>query len=309
MPRDDSSAKLEQLLRREVAAFCRRDELIWKQAAVKTIRELKHMECPAVFFGGTLRSLLISRRCQNKPGRPRDIDIVIQGAPVEQLREHFEEIVSRETRFGGLQLRRENWQFDMWPLEKTWAFGQDSLEQPGFADLPKTTFFNLEAIAVDVWPRPGRPRRVFAGDGQFFDGIRNRVLEINREDNPFPSLCVVRALIFAGSLDFSLGPRLARYIVFEGEHMSCDDLEEIQMSHYGRIRQHGDVLKAWIQSVTSQYEGDDIVPVSLPLVRQLTLWPDEDIEPARIHIQSLPRNKWGTRDRSAQYRTSDGSVR
>ena len=287
MPKDDSTATLEQILRQEVAAFCCHENVIWKQMAVKTIRELKAVEWPAVFFGGTLRSLLISRLWKKKPGRPRDIDIVIQGTPVEQLKEQFEEFISRETRFGGLQLRRGNWQFDVWPLNKTWAFGQDCVDRPEFADLPKTTFFNLEAIAVDVWPEPGRPRRIFSGDGQFFEGIVNRVLEVNREDNPFPGLCVVRALIFAGSLDFFLGPRLARYIVFEGEKMSSADLEEIQMSHYGRIRERGDELKSWIQSIAKQHERDDSVRVSLPLMRQLTLWPCEELDSPRIHFRSL----------------------
>ncbi len=288
MPMDESTYDLERILRQEVSAFCCQDNLIWKQAAVETIGELKAVDWPAVFFGGTLRSLLLSRIFLNKPGRPRDIDIVVKGTPIKKIREHFEEFLSRETRFGGLKLHRNDWQFDVWPLNKTWAFDHDNIDQPDFSDLPNTTFFNLEAIAVEVWPQLGQPRRVFAGDGQFYDGILNRILEVNREDNPFPGLCVVRALIFAGSLDFSLGPRLVKYIISEGEKMSCGDLEEIQIAHYGRIRKEGNVLKSWIQYVASQYECDDLMPVNLPLLRQLTFWPNVDAnKPHYINFRSL----------------------
>ncbi len=291
MHRGGFDTDLEKILRSEVTAFCRRNGALWKQAAVKTMTELKRMRCPAVFFGGTLRSLLISRLWYNKPGRPRDIDIVVQGAPVSQLRKRFEKIISRETRFGGLQLRRENWQFDVWPLENTWAFNQDSVQEPGFADLPGTTFFNLEAIAVDVWPQRGRTRRIFSGDGQFFDGIRNRVLEVNRKDNPFPGLCVVRALVFASSLDFRLGPRLTEYIAYEGGQISSNDLEEIQIVHYGKIRRPGNVLKTWIEYVSDKCESDASALVSLPLARQLTFWSDEPMEQVRLHIRSLATNR------------------
>jgi hypothetical protein len=85
-------------------------------------------------------------------------------APIEALRERFLRLASGESRFGGLRLRRMEWQCDVWPLELTWAFIHDKVRAPDFADLPRTTFFNLEAIAVEVWPRPGQPRIVYSGD-------------------------------------------------------------------------------------------------------------------------------------------------
>src|SRR4051812_48642791 len=61
--------------------------------------------------------------------------------------------------------------------------------------LPETTFFNLEAIAVDVWPQIGKARSIYSGDDQFFEGIITRTLELNRPENPFPGLCIVRSLV------------------------------------------------------------------------------------------------------------------
>ncbi len=74
-------------------------------------------------------------------GRPRDIDIVVSGANIDNLRDTFRPFIMRETRFGGLQLARQNWQFDLWPLEKTWAFTQDHCNDQDFEALPFTTFF------------------------------------------------------------------------------------------------------------------------------------------------------------------------
>ncbi len=98
-------ALLKQLLKREVDRFCRRvvahDDFIRH-----TVNEVRRNNWGAVFFGGTLRSLLISRLAQQTDGRPRDIDIVIQGPPLEILRKVFESCVARETRLVGSNSER-----------------------------------------------------------------------------------------------------------------------------------------------------------------------------------------------------------
>jgi hypothetical protein len=142
---------LKALLKREVKRFCRRHDALW-EAVSDTVTAIQQQHWRAVFFGGTLRSLLISRLVHRREGCPRDVDIVIQGARLEMLREQFRQLVARETRFGGLQLRRDNWLFDVWPLEQTWGLVNDRVSQPDFAHLPQTTFLNVEAAAIDVWP-------------------------------------------------------------------------------------------------------------------------------------------------------------
>lgn len=275
MDRDNVLIRMKDLLRNEVLSFCRRDNRLWKEPIVDTIRELHEADWQAVFFGGTLRSLLTSRLWRKALGRPRDIDIVIRNAEVASLRRHFRRYVSRETRFGGLQLRRMDWQFDVWPLDRTWALVEDDVKEPKFDDLPSTTFFNLEAIAVEVWPRRGRTRLVYSGDDQFFDGIINRLLEINREANPFPELCVTRALLLASSLDFQIGPKLSRYIVRHGSELSAGQIDEIQAKHYGKVREPGDTVKSWICYINKALDDGQKSPISLPLLRQMEFWPND----------------------------------
>ena len=286
MDSNPAKTELKKQLLSEVARFYRRDGRLWKEPIVQTLRELRDTSAQAVFFGGTPRALLISRLFRRKLGRPRDVDIVVSGITIDRLRERFQEIIARQTRFGGLQLRRREWQFDLWPLHETWAFVRDSITTPDFSALPSTTFFNLEAIAVEVWARPGQSREVFSGTDQFFEGILTRTLEINREENPYPELCVVRALILAASLDFKIGPRLAGYIASRGADLAAGQLEDIQHGHYGRVTTDGTRLREWIARVAEVYSRDHSMAVRLPIPRQLEFWPENDGPPS-IHLRCL----------------------
>lgn len=274
------SEKLKQALKRkllsEVAWLYERDRRRWKEPIVQTVRELQETGVAAVFFGGTLRSLLFSRLVAKKPGRPRDIDIVIAGATVDALKARFRPLIKRETRFGGLRLERMSWQFDVWPLDRTWLVVHDNVSSPAFTYLPQTTFFNLEAIAVDVWPQPGRPRTIYSGDDQFFDGIVTKTLELNRPENPYPELCIVRSLVMAASLDLAIGPRLSNYLVKTAPAIPEIDLERIQREHYGRVRYSAGTMQNWLEHVFKEHERSPGERVKLPVARQGTFWPEED---------------------------------
>jgi len=279
--------ELRKRLRSEVARFYQRDKRLWKEPVVNMLRSLKQANMDAVFIGGTLRSLLVSRVQHKKQGRPRDVDIVISGESVDCIRSFIEDKVERETRFGGLQVKERDWQFDLWPVARTWAFVNDKAQNRAFAELPKTTFFNMEAIAVEVWPKPGKARQIYAGDNQFFEGVMNRLLEINREDNPFPALCVVRALVMASALDFYIGPKLARYIVDHGESMSDGDLQEVQQAHYGRERRDIAQLRNWIRYITDNRDANSTDRLRLPIQRQLKFWPEDEVRHVvRLHAIS-----------------------
>ncbi|HEY7307829.1 MAG TPA: hypothetical protein VH643_00580 [Gemmataceae bacterium] len=239
---------LKGMMREEVDTFSRRLEAHW-EAVSEVLETIRLHKWRAVLFGGTPRSLLISRLVHHRAGRPRDVDIVIQGPPLEILRHLFEKLIARETRFGGLQLRRAEWLFDVWPLERTWAIVEDGVGQPSFSYLPHTTFLNVEAVAVDLWGTPGQEREIYSGDDQFFRAIIDRVVEVNRVENPFPHLCVVRSLVMTHELAFRIGPRLARYIADHGPTIPNEELEQVQEKHYGHVRVPGPLLREWIRFV------------------------------------------------------------
>jgi hypothetical protein len=241
---------LKSLLQREVERFCRRLDPLWRDIP-HIVEAIQRNHWRAVFFGGTLRSLLMSRLIHGQEGRPRDVDIVIQGPPLNILRKLFAPFISRETRFGGFHLHEAEWDFDVWPLEKTWGIVQDRIDHPDFAHLPYTTFLNIEAAAIGIWPQWTGERQIYSGDDQFFRAIINRVVEVNRAENPFPALCVVRSLLLVNELGFAIGPRLARYIADHGPSISETELETVQRRHYGTVRVPGELLLGWISSVSS----------------------------------------------------------
>jgi hypothetical protein len=201
------------------------------------------------------------------------LDIVVSGVTLDELRRALEPLIVRETRFGGLHLRRMDWSFDVWPLDQTWAFTTDSTLRPSLETLPHTTFLNLEAIAVEASPRAGHARQIFSADDCFFDGIRTRTIELNREENPYPSLCVVRAINLAAVTGFAIGPRLARFLASHGPAISSDELHEIQQSHFGRVFHAASTIGRWLDAIHRHLEGSGNGPIMLPTPRQLALWP------------------------------------
>jgi hypothetical protein len=283
-------ASLKQTLLREVGVLSHNDGLAWKGPILNVLGEFRDSRMQAVLFGGTLRSLLTARLFEGRRGRPRDIDVVVSGAPLADLEERFRAIVNRRTRFGGLQLKRGRWQFDIWPVGDTWAFKQDRTTEASFAELPSTTTFNLEAIAVEAWPTSGRSRALFSGDDQFFDGILSKTLELNRDDNPFPQLTVVRGLVMASELRFRIGRRFAKHVREVGPALTEERLDQVQRSHYGHARLDVRTLKALIASVLEA--PTDGREVSLPVVGQLHLWQNGSDAPTprvSVHVLSSSR--------------------
>jgi len=278
-------ADLKRRLLAEVRLLFSRNGSVWKEPLLDVVRDLRESRVRAVLFGCTLRSLLASRIFEGRPGRPRDIDVVVAGVPLPWLEEKLADILTRRTRFGVLRLERGPWRFDLWPVAETWAFRQDAGGGPAsFSALPSTTTFNLEAVAVEAWTRGGRPRALFSGDDRFFEGIRARTVELNREDNPFPELTVVRGLILASELRFRIGPRLAGYIGRVAASMSEEVVERVQAGHYGHARVDSRTLCELIAAVArrpARGEGCE-----LPAMGQLDLWPEARHDRRRGHLDT-----------------------
>ena len=278
---------LKKWLLQDVAYLSGRAGVQWNIPIVETIRELRHAALPAVYFGGTLRSLLLSRILGRKRvGRPRDLDIVVADDSIQRLKQRLGGRVVRETRFGGIKVERDSWQFDLWPLEATWAFKQDRTLFSTFSALPDTTFFNLEAVAVDVWARPGSQRNIYAGDGRFFEGLLTKTIELNQELNPFPALCVVRSLVLAKTTGFAIGPKLASYLFAHSTSVSDGELETVQRHHYGKQRLTVRDMRRLLDFIRKSVRRDGTpARLELPLGQQLVLWDDVESRPrVKFHV-------------------------
>ena len=118
-------------------------------------------------FGGLPRDLAVA----GPSYLPRDVDMVIAGATIDQIAHIVPGRDMRHNRFGGINFVIDNWSVDVWPIDRTWAFLKHWDKDISMANLPKTTFLNVEAIAVELRTTRGRARRVY--EHHFFEGVRN----------------------------------------------------------------------------------------------------------------------------------------
>ncbi|VTR91554.1 Uncharacterized protein OS=Cystobacter violaceus Cb vi76 GN=Q664_19455 PE=4 SV=1 [Gemmata massiliana] len=180
----------------------------------------------AVLFGGALRDLMAS----GEKAEPRDLDLVLDSPLGDDL--PGAGVENRFNRFGGRRLKDGEYEIDLWPLARTWAFHALGIGSRDFTDLPRTTFLNVEALAVRLG---ASARRLGPWDEAFFRGFLDRMVEVNLEDNPNPLGCVVRSLVTTHKLGFSMGPKLVSYIHRHTRGRDLEELVNFQTLHYGRV--------------------------------------------------------------------------
>lgn len=205
-------------------------------------------------FGGFPRDLMVA----GIDAVPRDLDIVLAEDCIAQVEAELSAHVERTTRFGGLHLSVHGWDVDVWSLEQTWAFRNDEQFDVTFEDLPKTTFLDVDAVAVSM--NDGSPH---VHEHGFFDAIRARTVGLNYRPNPYPALCAVRALDIAHRLDFSLDAELVSYILDTVRENSTSALIEVQEAHFGTIRLSPSTLNRMTRTLRERREtGHDNVKLS-----------------------------------------------
>lgn len=261
----DAHLAYERTLRRQMAAFLAGRGP--RSAIVSTLYDWKKKDWRPFLFGGLLRDVAILGLRHG----PRDVDVVIENSSSEELAEELNPYIKRRNRFGGFQLELRKWHFDVWPLQKTWAFVRDKSLVATPQNLPKTTFLNVEAVAASLGEN-GEIAEVF--EAGFFEAIRTKTLDINLEDNPYPALAAVRALATAEKLGYSLSPRLGRYILETERKLGSEALVNAQDSHYGYVRFRRVKVQKLVQHVRQKLTRSPAAPIRLhdATTRQLSLW-------------------------------------
>ncbi len=246
---------------------------MWKsprQAILETLRERHWTAC---LFGGAVRDIMTHSAWVVS----RDIDVVVAGADDEQLQCKFAQHVQRRTRLGGFHLGVQGWRFDIWPLEKTWAFQElPVLLQRDIATLPRTTFLTTEAIVVELSSTSGKPRAVY--EHGFFESIVNRTVELNLEVNPYQALNIIRAFVAARRLKFQIGPKLVGHIARQMRSISIEELFEEQMCHYHRPLFSLEELSIGVKQIKDAARWRQRCALMLPMFVQLDLPVTSDIE-------------------------------
>jgi hypothetical protein len=251
----EPSKSIETLLRSRLSRFLV-ESATWKEPFREMVDVFREREWKAVFFGGVLRDLVL----YGPSKRPRDVDIVVDCSS-EDLSSALASFPFQRTRFGGLRIPFRKWSFDIWPLRSTWAFAAGHMNAT-FENLPRTTFFNIEAVAVQFNTRPRKKRSLYSFG--FAKAISTRVLDINFEPNPFPQLCIIRGLLTAVCHGFLLSPRLARYMLEQGDRTEIAEIMQAQFSHYGIVRLRAQDIVSCLDHIEFCLRGTPHSPLRLP---------------------------------------------
>jgi hypothetical protein len=266
---DSHKANADELILQDHVSQFLSSKARLKAPLISFLRRFKERRLPAVIFGGTLRDLMV----HGPRTEPRDVDIVVDGASIQDLAKLFEDVVVRRTRFGGLHLNVKGWMVDVWPLSDTWALRELRIGSRDFQALTRTTFLNVEAVVIDLTNRRRNGRQIYSSG--FFEAIRTRILDINLEENPFPDLSAIRTLVTASTLRYGISKRLARYVVRRLSSTPLEYLVEVQLNHYGRARLDTDTIHAWLRVIRGQVNTQSVIRLPLePEPTQLPLWKD-----------------------------------
>ncbi len=251
--------QLEQRLQSRLNRFIQNSDS-WGDDArtvLEFIRE-QYGEDSAYLCGGAVRRLVLVR-----VNEIRDIDIIVRDHDAERIRDLFKAYQPKMNRFGGVSFQVIQNKIDIWPLSETWAFKQRLVGyREHFEDYTKTTFLDIDAIAVQLFVRSGRMRTIYSKG--FFEAILNESIDINLEANPDPLRCLVKSLALAEQLNFSLQPRLARYIVTTARRYKPEEMSAIYRYHYGNERLTAEVFQQFLESISEQLHSSPGQAVRLP---------------------------------------------
>ncbi|MES2459315.1 MAG: hypothetical protein V4671_01940 [Armatimonadota bacterium] len=217
----------------------------WR-ASYDIIRTLQERGMRTAVFGGAVRDV-----ARFGPSyRPRDIDLVVEGASNEVLLSLFSSYVIRSTRFGGLRLNYNGYLVDIWPLQDTWAFRQGLVSDVTFQGLTRTTFLDVEAVAVVVGGT--LPERMRMYEYNFLDAMHGGCVDISLKENPWPCQSLVRALLTASLLEFGIGDRLLQFAREQVASVHQDELIRIARGLYGNEPDWERIVPEWMSSLSQQ---------------------------------------------------------
>lgn len=256
---DSKKQKLKAILSDRIGRFVdnRSKWCLHRHEALQKIREYDRN---AFLFGGAARDILLSNNYN--PIIPRDLDIVLSYADLNKVADSFVDSDKRWNCYGGVSIQIKDWSLDLWRLPETWAFKEKFVGVKGFVDLPRTTFLDINAVAVQLFKRKGQKREIYSKG--FFEAILKKTIEINLEDNPNPAICIVRSLRIATKFNFAIGTKLAKYIEHYANRIELEEILRLYQNRYQPTGLSIDELDNYIKAIRQHVRVSDKRPVKLP---------------------------------------------
>jgi hypothetical protein len=191
-----------------------------------------------LLIGGAVRDLLFN-------SNPRDYDIVVDTE--EELILNLPDI--KRNSFGGLKIKLNQIEFDIWTLNKTWAFRKMNV-RGSIKNLQNSCFFNLDSIIYDF------KKEELLCD-HFYRGISSRTLDIIFEENPYPSVCVIRAFVLRDKWELDFSKRLNDFIYnwYLETNDPIESLIDAQEKHYKEIILNKNKIIYNLKKIITEIEG------------------------------------------------------
>ncbi len=181
-----------------------------------------------LFFGGAIRDYVINKKYTDMP---RDFDIAIKffdhDVNIDFLMEYtLKEYKYKKNRFGGYKILVNNLEFDIWNLNKTWAFQQNLLEAKE-ENLVKSVYLSIDSIVYNF-------NQDILHKEKFEKTLNQGIIDTVLENNPQTNLNLLRAIVFKKKYNLEFSQRL----IAQFQKASIDnydivsELHQLQISHY-----------------------------------------------------------------------------
>ena len=211
-------------LRQRVERFVRTELMVLP--AFKDLLSLTGSYGPAALFGGLIRDLALGYARDFSS----DVDIVVKDVPSGVLARFAGRHAAERNSFGGFRLPLGRWLFDVWTFETTWAFSAGLVKGNALADLLSTTFFNWDAVLLDLEKRQLMARPSYLTD------LQRGCLAINLRETPNELGAAVRALRLMWQAEATVTPDLAEFINAQILEHGLDKIVATDAKRSGRRR-------------------------------------------------------------------------
>ena len=166
-------------------------------------------------------------------GNIKDVDII------QFLRKSERKVNS----FGGIKIKRPGEVIDIWRMADTWGIKKQNIA-PSTSALLDSVFFNFSAILYDF------NKKKFIFNERFCQFLRTKTMDIVYPENPNIPLCLVNVLYYHLRYGYNVSLKLAKWI--KQHYSKGDDLEEVQIKHFGYLLFANDYIEDFFHQITNK---------------------------------------------------------
>lgn len=166
-------------------------------------------------------------------GNVKDVDII------QFLRKSEHKVNS----FGGVKIKRPGEVIDIWRMADTWGIKKQNIA-PSTTTLLDSVFFNFSAILYDF------NNKKFIFNERFCQFLRTRTMDVVYPENPNIPLCLVNVLYYHLRYGYNVSLKLAKWI--KQHYSKGDDLEEVQIKHFGCLLFANDYIEDFFHQITNK---------------------------------------------------------